>query len=331
MINTFENIKKLCLKRMFASLIWAILMIILFVLCPFISVLHPKTTNDIYTVQRSDKYVKVKVDKLYYSGYSLTKTGGSTYGYYYSLKNGESIFVIIPITGTPKTQLIDYEFTGKVIGSNRSYRTMLNSFVKDLNWNNNSMAQVNRNFVISNADYHPTFFVILLWIIVVIFLISLKKIISSIIEFVNPYMYPVCSFLGKDEQKLLIDNANAEISIENFIQINDMYITENYFIDLGKKKISIVPLKEIIWCYRIGEFYFNLKDTAPTFSICFMLLNGVMISVKHKTSDEALELINAIRATGYEIIIGHSEGKRKEAKRIVHEEKLYQKEINKKK
>ena len=56
-----------------------------------------------------------------------------------------------------------------------------------------------------------------------------------------------------------------------------------------------------------------------------------MISVKHKTSDEALELINAIRATGYEIIIGHSEGKRKEAQRIVHEEKLYQKEINKKK
>ena len=40
--------------------------------------------------------------------------------------------------------------------------------------------------------------------------------------------------------------------------------------------------------------------------------------------------INAIRATGYEIIIGHSEEKRKEAKRIVADYKEYEMQENKK-
>lgn len=107
-----------------------------------------------------------------------------------------------------------------------------------------------------------------------------------------------------------------------------MYITENYFIDLGKTKVSIIPLDEIVWCYRMGEISLNPKDTAPEFSICFMILTGSVITAKHKSSDEALELINAIRATGYEIIIGHSESKQKEAKRIVADYKEYELQKN---
>jgi hypothetical protein len=133
----------------------------------------------------------------------------------------------------------------------------------------------------------------------------------------NPYIYPVCTFLGKKEQKELIDAAQQELSTENYIQINNMYITENYFIDLDKSKVSIIPLNEIVWCYRLGSFSFNPKNTSPEFSICFMISSGAVIYARHKSSDEALELINAIRATGYKIIIGHSESKRKEAKRLI--------------
>lgn len=326
MVNIISKIKTVCFNRLIIPLTVAVIMILIFIICPFISVFHPENVKDIYSVTNDNDYVKVKADILYYTGYDLVTSGDADYGYYYGIKDGKSIFTIIPINNTPQKILKNYQFTAKVIYPNKAYKKMLSAFTKDINWNTKSLEEVNSNIVLSNADYHPVFYIIFLWIVIVTFLICVKKIVSSICGITNPYMYPVCTFLGKEQQKLLIDEASFELSTENYIQINDMYITENFFIDLSKTKVSIIPLNEIIWCYRMGEFSFNPKDTSPEFTICFMLLSGSVVSAKHKSSDEALELINAIRATDYEIIIGHSEMKRREAKRIVSEEKKLREE-----
>lgn len=323
-IRITNKIRTACGNKLGVPLFLCAIMMIIFILCPFISVFHPSAINDIHKVTSQDEYVKVKAKKLYYTGYNLEKSGGSLYGYYYSIKDGKSVFAIIPIEGVPQKVLNNYEFKAKVAKPNRAFKKMLKSYMNDLNWNVDSFSKVNANYILSNADYQPLFYIIFLWIILVIFLISIKKSISRLIAIANPYIYPVCSFIGKKEQKALIDDAQYELDSENYIQINDMYITENYFIDLGKTKVSIIPLDEIVWCYRMGEISLNPKDTAPEFSICFMILSGSVITAKHKSSDEALELINAIRATGYEIIIGHSESKRKEAKRIVADYKDYE-------
>lgn len=327
-ISITNKIRTACGNKLGVPLFLCAIMMIIFILCPFISVFHPDTVNDIHKVTSQDGYVKIKAKKLYYTGYNLEKSGGSLYGYYYSIKDGKSVFAIIPIEGVPQKVIKNYEFKAKITKPNRAFKKMLESYMNDLNWNVDSFSKVNADFILSNADYYPSFYMVLLWIVLVIFLISMKKSISRLIAIANPYIYPVCSFIGKKEQKALIDDAQYELDSENYIQINDMYITENYFIDLGKTKVSIIPLDEIVWCYRMGEISLNPKDTAPEFSICFMILTGSVITAKHKSSDEALELINAIRATGYEIIIGHSESKQKEAKRIVADYKEYELQKN---
>ena len=323
-ISITNKIRTACGNKLGIPLFLCAIMVIIFILCPFISVFHPKSINDLHKVTSQDEFVKIKAKNLYYTGYNLEKSGGSLYGYYYSIKEGKSIFAIIPIDGVPQKVINNYEFKAKVMKPNRAFKKMLESYMNDLNWNVDSFSNINAEIILSNADYHPLFYMILLWIVLVIFLVSMKKCISRLIAIANPYIYPVCSFIGKKEQKVLIDDAQHELDCENYIQINDMYITENYFIDLGKTKVSIIPLDEIVWCYRMGEISLNPKDTAPEFSICFMILSDSVITAKHKSSDEALELINAIRATGYEIIIGHSESKRKEARRIVADYKEYE-------
>ncbi|MCI9565941.1 MAG: hypothetical protein HFG30_08080 [Eubacterium sp.] len=327
-ISITNKIRTACGNKLGVPLFLCAIMMIIFILCPFISVFHPDTVNDIHKVTSQDGYVKIKAKKLYYTGYNLEKSGGSLYGYYYSIKDGKSVFAIIPIEGVPQKVIKNYEFKARITKPNRAFKKMLESYMNDLNWNVDSFSKVNADFILSNADYYPSFYMVLLWIVLVIFLISMKKSVSRLIAIANPYIYPVCSFIGKKEQKALIDDAQYELDSENYIQINDMYITENYFIDLGKTKVSIIPLDEIVWCYRMGEISLNPKDTAPEFSICFMILTGSVITAKHKSSDEALELINAIRATGYEIIIGHSESKQKEAKRIVADYKEYELQKN---
>ena len=312
-LNILNQIKNICVKKIKLPVFIIIITTCIFLICPFISVFNPTEKTDIFKVQKSDKYVNVTGKKLYYTGYKLDRAFGHTYGYYYALSNNKCVFVVVPIDGTAKSVLKNCNFKGKVSSYDRSFKKMIQSFSTDLNWDNDSLLNISSDFIISNADYHPYSYALLFWITTVVFLFALKVIIESIICIKKPYNYGVCTFIGKNEQKYIIDNAQLELNSENYIQINDMYITENYFIDFGKSSIVIIPLCEIVWCYRVGEFSLNPKDTVHDFSICFMIYTESIVKAKHKTSDEALELLNAIRATEYDIIIGHSDSKRREA------------------
>lgn len=319
MINISQNIRNVCRKNMIVPAFLIMAMVIILIACPFITIFHPVNVDNIYDVKKSDLYINVKTDTLHYSGYNLITFGNSQYSYYYSLKDNRCIFAIIPTDANPKPIIHNYCFKAKVIEPNRAYNKMLAAFAKDLNWNEQDLSKIAGAFVLSNADYHPVLYMILFWIVLIVLLISTKNLSSAFLGFVNPTFYPVCTFLGKCAQKALIDDATMELNSNNYLQINFMYITENYFIDFGKKKVSIIPLNEIVWCYRLGTISLNPKRQNPEYSLHFTILSGSVITAKHKTSDETLEAINAIRATEYDIIIGHSESKRKRAKRIISE------------
>lgn len=318
MINISQNIRNVCKKKIFTPALLIVIMLLILIKCPFLNVFHPTNIDNIHKVKSSDSYVNVTADTLYYSGYNLIKNSGKEYGYYYALKNGQCVFAIIPIDKTTEGVINDYKFKAKVISPNRTYEKMISAFSKDLNWNKNGLSEVTVKFVLSSADYYPLLYVVLLWIILVVLFVAIKKLIGAIMGLVNPDLYPVCTFLGRHVQKELIDEAQEELDTENYIQINSMYITENYFIDLGRAKISVIPLNEIVWCYRLGTIPLNPKIHDPEYSIHFTILSGSVIAVKHKTSDEALELVNAIRATDYNIIIGHSDAKRRQARQVIN-------------
>lgn len=317
MIDISQNIKNICRKKLCVSVFFIIAMIAILIACPFINIFHPSKVDNVFNVKKSDSYITVTADTLHYSGYNLITFGNSQYSYYYALKDDKCIFVIIPTNAKPETILNNYSFKAKVITPNKSYNEMIDAFAKDLNWSKKDLANISGTFLLSNADYHPILYMFLFWIVLIILFVSIKKFSTATLGFINPYFYPVCTFLGKKAQKTLIEDATLELNSENYLQINSMYITENYFIDFGKKKISIIPLNEIVWCYRLGNISFNPQKEEPKYTLCFMIISGSIITAKNKTSDEALEAINAIRATEYDIIIGHSESKKKRAKRII--------------
>lgn len=132
-IRITQKIKSTCYSRLLLPLCIAILMTLIFLICPFLSVLHPTYIKDMFRVNTDNEYVRVKADSLHYTGYDLIKLGGSNYGYYYGLQDGKSIFAIIPVPDVPKLELKNYEFTAKVIRPNRAYKKMLSAFTKDLN------------------------------------------------------------------------------------------------------------------------------------------------------------------------------------------------------
>lgn len=326
MINITDSIKDVCRRKLLVPLIISIVAIVVLIICPFATVFNPPKINDVFNVTKDHSFVNVSADTLYYTGYNLTTYSGKTFGYYYTLKDNRCVFSLIPIKGTAEDKITNYHFLAKVTAPNSSFKKMLKSFSTDLNWTESGIKEVTSSYILSNADYHPIGYVVFFWIVLITLFVSLKNLVFAISGLINPYLYPVCSFLGKELQQALIDDAQGELDTGNYLQINNTYITENYFMDFDIKKISIIPLNEIVWCYRLGRLSLNPKIIDPVYSLHFTIISGVEITVRHKTSDEALETINSIRATGYPIIIGHSEGKRRKAKKIIQRYKTTEEE-----
>ncbi|MCR5737382.1 MAG: hypothetical protein K6G64_07015 [Eubacterium sp.] len=315
MIQIHKKIKSVCLTSLRLPVVMILLCLIVLFTVPFINVFHPKTLTQLKPIDLKEPYVTFQAKQLTYSGYDLVGFAGKHYGYYYSLEKGKCTFFLVPISDNPKKELKNYWIKAKITEHDSSFDEMTESFAQDLNWDKESLLEATTPYLISNEAYHPIIYMLLFWIILIIFLVSTKKFIQSFVGFFNPNLYPVCSFLGKTVQQEILTEAQEELEQGTYIQINDMFITENYFIDLGKKRVSVIPLRDIIWCYRLGNFPLNPLNQNHNYSINYMIRNGSMISIGNKTSDEALEIINAIRATEYDIIIGHSDAKRKLAKK----------------
>lgn len=317
MINIFEEIKNVCKRKLTIPLLVTIIMLVILIICPFTTVFSPTKIDSAFSVTDKHSFVNVTVDTLHYTGYNLTTATDKTYGYYYSLKDNKCVFVIIPLEDSAESVINNYHFLAKVSNYDNSTKDMMKQLAIDLDWNYDDLKSVSADYVLSNAHYYPIAYVVLFWIVLIVLFIAIRNVIIYVGCIINPHYYPVCSFMGKQLQRALIESAQMELDSENYLQINNTYITSNYFIDLDTTKTTIIPLKEIIWCYRLGKLPLNPKKADPDYSLRFTIKSGSEVLVNHKTSDEALETINAIRATGYPIIIGHSEGKRRKVKKIV--------------
>lgn len=315
MIDILSQIRDLCKKQIVLPFFTNILFMVLLVLLILKGTFFPANPEDIWDVTADDKYVTLTADKLYYSGYNLIKSGQSTYGYYYSLENDKCLFVIVPVMENPPETISNYKFTAKVIDRNNSYEKMINSFAEDLGWTTEGLESITSDFLLSQAHYHPVWDLAALWILLIALLISLKNFIPLVLYIRNPLKYPICNSKSPDDNRRLIKLAEAEIKKEILWQEGSLYITEHYFVDLSTSRILVIPLRRIVWCYRIGVMAFKHSKRIPEYTLFFTLRDGTVLQCRHKSIDDTATIMKTIDSLGYNIVMGYSEEKRKKVKK----------------
>lgn len=323
-----DHIKFICKKRCIFPVVAIIILLALLFIVPFGKVLRPEKVDGIFNVKSNQEFIEVSTGKMKYTGYDVKNGFGKKYSYYYALKEGKCAFALISKSdidasikdlpdGSVKEEINNVTFKAKVVKSNMSYKKMISLFAKDLNWTEDGLESISTGIVSSAADYHPYRYIFGFWLIIFLIGVAIIKLVIAIRGIRDPYRYPVCSFLSKEESHDLIDEAQEELDSENYLQINATYITENYFIDLDRTGTFVIPFKDIIWVYRLGKRGFDIKKQALTYTINFITRDGVIIKVTRKSSDEALAIMKSIKATEYDIITGHSDEKRQQIKEYI--------------
>ena len=242
-----SHIKSVCKRQLIAPIIVIVATLVLVTFIPFKDVLNPESVKGVFNVKPDQTYIEITTGELTYTGYDMKNGFGEEYSYYYAINNKKCVFVLVPARPITKKKINNVTFKAKVIKPNSAYDKMVSLLAKDLNWTEKGLKSISSDYIISAADYNTYKFIIAFWIIVCLVGLAFLRIILAILGLKDPYRYPVCSFLTKDESHDLIDEAQEELDSENYLHINDAYITENYFIALDPIQVHIIPLKDIIW------------------------------------------------------------------------------------
>ena len=329
-IVILDHIKNICKRRCIIPVVAIILLIALLFIVPFGSLLNPKDVDGIFSLKSSDDFVEVSTGKMEYTGYDVTNGIGNKFSYYYAIKDGKCAFALIPKElveasgkdlpkGSVKAEISNLSFKARVVKPNSAYDKMISQFSKDLNWTEEGLNSISTGLVASSADYHPYRYIFGFGLIIFVILFFLLRLVLAIRVIKDPYRFNVCLYLSNEERRELVEEAQEELDSENYLQINATYITENYFIDLDNSGAFIIPLKDVIWVFRLGRRGFDIRKHTLTYTIRFITRDGELVKIPKKSSDEAMAIMKSIKATEYEIITGHSDAKRQMAIDIIRQ------------
>lgn len=327
-IVILDHIKDICKRRCILPVVVIVVMIALLFIVPFGSLLSPKKVDGIFNISAKDDFVEVSTKQMRYTGYDVKNGIGTKFSYYYTIKDGKCAFALIPQDlvkadgknlpeDAVKEEIKNLTFKAKVIKPNRAYNEMISMFAKDLNWTEEDLNSISTGWIVSSANYHPYRYIFSLIVIILLIGLAIVRLINSIKGYKDPYRFEVCSYLSKEECHELIDEAQDELDSANYLQINATYITEDYYIDLDTSGAFIIPLKDVIWVFRLGRRGFDIGKHSLTYTINFITRDGEVVKVPRKSSDEAMAIIKSIKATEYEIITGHSDEKMRMAAAII--------------
>ncbi|HAH17544.1 MAG TPA: hypothetical protein DCL29_00775 [Eubacterium sp.] len=242
-----------------------------------------------------NKYVKVTLNNLEYTGFDLTKSGKRIGSFYYMINNSNCILTLINTSSdkgsTHKTipsKIKKYQLTGKILKSSSLNNELINNIAKQISWDSKNLKDNISEYVISEPDYKISKVYMLASFIVILLVITLIYIIYKIILLVNPHLLPGFKILNRyGSRDIHIRTANRELSNKVIERLDNAFITENYFIDLSTYKTIIIPLRDIDACK-----YQNRRKRKSTIKV--RMSHGDTYKIYDRTYSDYKKLKNSL-------------------------------------
>lgn len=324
MKNIDFYIRKNSIRHIIHPLILTILSIYLFVSIPFSQAFNPKTLSSQWDAEseynNGMRYASVTLDTAYYTGYDIIKGNGDSYSYYYCINGDDCIFLLLQ-TEEPQEILTDFTVSAKLVKQDNNFTAMIQAFANDLGWKAGNLLEYASDIVISQKDYEPQIYILLIVLFTILFIIGAVYTLINLMYIIKPTLYPAYFSRNPKNNNKLFGKASAELSDKCLYKIENVYITENYFIDLDSHKIIILPISKIVWVYRLGTANLLPGRRRTGYSIYFLMLNGKKFIDSGKSGDCSDYIIKSLQAVNPDIIFGDTEAKRRQASQRIIDSK----------
>lgn len=333
------HVRRICFGRILLPVLCQAGIFFLLYIIPFSSVFSPAVIEQFSSLdsmyREKERYVTISCDTLNYTGYDDYKNGTKIGSYYYVFCDGECYFVLIqttirnlfgyavsaPVTLDPV--LTDYTVTGRICLSSGIPRELFTSLAQDLDWTAQGVLDSCHAYYLNECAYHLEFY---LWCQRVLYLllgILAFFCLLQILYMVNPCFYPGCIGLVRfGSVRNQLRRVNEEISEPASVKIGRVVLTRNFFIEFGTAKLWIIPLKRIVWAYKLGTLRKLVFLRLPvSYQIHLYRREGRVIETGKMSGDDSTAILQQLKDLHPDIMVGYSEANRRLARKIKAEKK----------
>ncbi|MCR5273155.1 MAG: hypothetical protein K6E13_09245 [Lachnospiraceae bacterium] len=340
MPQNFENyisgsIITLYRRRMFAPIVFLLMLVILWVQYPISNMVLPtpitssEKLSDMY--RENDLFVITTITDLTFTGYTQVNAIRNTGYYYYYKKSNGNIGIILLSPFTCEEGLTEIESVtvhAKVCYGGTNYKSLIDNMAIDLGWTERGLYDSTTYYYLSEPDYGFRFGLFVFILSVAFAIYTLIYLIRCILYQMFPYIAPCCLKLSPfGNPKDLLAEADKELATLPQLATEDMFITEHYFIEISKYGIAFVPIDKILWIYKHSTlhklfwYHFHISYT-----LNITADNKLYIRCPKNIKSDIDGIMDYLSEANHDILVGFSEENRKKVHEIqgdpFHFEKL---------
>lgn len=301
------------LSRLILTGVLFIVLIGVYLVVPFQQMVSPERLDDITKLkdyfEQETVYVTWTADKLYYTGYNQGKSGETEGYYYYTLLDSTCYFVLVDrAEGLPAPELTNYPVTARILEKDETLRKMAAQMAADLEWTESGLWEMTAPVYLNAPEYHERFylFVLFLWRAALIFVMLVG--IVRLLVYIEPRLHPSLLQVRRyGSLKSQLRQVNQELEEAVLMDYGKLKITENYVVNLGKSHLFIMPIRHIIWMFRISDFRgIRLHVLSVEYHIHIWGRYGVRLVTSAMSSEKAKEFMQELRQYSDSILVGYT-------------------------
>lgn len=319
-----KTIRQIYVAKLIPAFLFLVFIGYVFYQYPFEDILLPTRLHTISALLDEDKssqeFIEVTVPTLYYTGYDEIKNSRKVASYYYTFIDDTCVFFLLntkaDVTQAPK--LSNITLKAKQMKNAVRVNEIREYLANDLLWTKEELSKISSDYLISEPDsfYMQGYF--LLAFIILSGSYGLVSIISSVFFLIAPFYSPFCKLLVSSKRNAL-QIANYEYASNRLFQCNKMTITQTYLIELGKYKVEVIPLDQIIWIFKHSTIS---RLNGISYNLVIHTTNG-KLKIEHMQKFEADSILTYLNDYPLPILIGYSKDNEKNAKELIRNRKVY--------
>lgn len=319
-----KNIKAFYKRRLFAPILYLIILLFVWYLFSLSALLSPKTLADTVSFEeayRGDvEYVNAVLYDLNFTGYTQNVFGYTTGYYYYTMRDGECIIALLsPSTSEEGLPFIEKaDLTGKIINDPKSFGALLTKLSTDLNWTENGIQNKVSHYVLSEPGYNVVGNTILFAVYILTGGYALICLVLFILYIFFPLLSPPCQNLALfGNARKLLEQAEDELATLPQLATEDMFITEHFFIETSIYGNAIVPIDEIIWIYKYSTLHkFFWYHFSISYTLHISANRHLYIQCPKNIKSDIDGIIDYLAEANHSILVGFSEENRLKVQEI---------------
>ena len=307
-------------KRMIAPAVLIIFLIVIYIILPVRSLFDPVPYTDMDSAEARHRegatYVNADLSNLYFTGYRKM-IFGQTYGYYYYSVTGNECTLILLSgrtceQGVPSIEHL--EFSARITEKTPSEDRLLSLLARDLSWNEAGLSKNVSSFVLNEPKATgPVSIMLKIALFFSLFFSIFSLGLNFLYAFFPVTSPPVRRLSVYGNAMRLLNKAERELATLPQLATEDMFITQNFFIETAPSGIAIVPIKEIMWIYKYSTLH---KILWHVFTISYTLYittthRQVIKCPKNQKSDID-GIMDYLAEANHDILTGFSEKNRTE-------------------